>query len=199
MYGRHAQLGGRAFMYENLSIISYPDPRLRVKCRTVETFDDNLKVLAGRMLELMREDRGVGLAAPQVGLGVRLFVMNATGKPEDDRVYINPVLLDPSGEEEGDEGCLSLPGINIGVLRSKSIRMLAQDLDGKGFEQIESGYVARIWQHETDHLNGILLLNRMSAVQRLACRKKIRELEAEFEAARPRKRTFSSTSTTLAL
>ncbi|MFI5379415.1 MAG: peptide deformylase [Tepidisphaerales bacterium] len=174
-------------MFEDLKIICYPDPRLREKCRMVEAFGDSLKSLAARMFELMREQRGVGLAAPQVGQTIRMFVMNHTGKPEDDRLYVNPVLSDPDGDDEAEEGCLSLPSINIDVLRSKAIRIRAQDLDGKPFEQTESGYVARIWQHETDHLNGILLLNHMSPVQKLTWRKRLRELEAEYEATRKKK------------
>ena len=171
-------------MYEDLKIIHFPDPRLRTKCRLVETFDESLRQLAARMFELMRQDKGVGLAAPQVGVSLRLFVLNHTGKPEDDKVYINPVLSDPDGDEESEEGCLSLPGININVLRSKSLKIQAQDLDGKPFEQRETGYIARIWQHEIDHLNGILLINHMNPLQKMTFRKKIRELEAEFTAAK---------------
>ncbi len=174
-------------MFEDTNIIFYPDPRLREKCRTIETFDDALKALAGRMFELMREHHGVGLAAPQVGQTVRMFVMNHSGKPEDDRVYVNPVLSDPDGDEEAEEGCLSLPKINIDVLRSRDMRMTAQDLDGKPIEQFESGYIARIWQHETDHLNGVLLLNHMGPVQKLSCRKQLRILEAEYETAKKKK------------
>src|SRR5204862_6975328 len=130
-------------------------------------FDDGLKELAARMFVLMRENRGVGLAAPQVGLNVRMFVMNATGKPEDDRIYINPELTEPLGEEEGEEGCLSLPQINAKILRSLSIQMKARDVDGKPFTQLDSGYIARIWQHEVDHLDGMLLLDRMGPLARM--------------------------------
>lgn len=174
-------------MFENIEIIFYPDPRLREKCRRVETFDDSLRSLAARMFELMREHRGVGLAAPQVGQTIRMFVMNHSGKPEDDRVYVNPMLSDPDGDDEAEEGCLSLPGINLDVLRSNSLRIRAQDLDGKPFEQTETGYIARIWQHETDHINGILLLNHMDPVQKLKWRKRLRELEADHEAAKKQK------------
>src|SRR4051794_24643770 len=98
-------------MFEDLKIIQYPDPRLKKLSADVTTFDERLKALAARMFELMREEKGVGLAAPQVGENVRMFVMNATGEPADDRVYVNPVLSDPIGEEEAEEGCLSLPDI----------------------------------------------------------------------------------------
>src|ERR1043166_8257485 len=98
-------------MYEDLKIILWPDPRLLKVSVPVTQFDENLRVLAGRMFELMRAARGVGLAAPQVGENIRLFIMNHTGEPADDRVYINPVLSEAAGEQEGEEGCLSLPGI----------------------------------------------------------------------------------------
>src|SRR6185312_8787334 len=113
-------------MDNDLAIINYPDPRLRKTSKTVNAFDGNLRALAERMFELMREDRGVGLAAPQVGQNIRLFVMNHSGKPEDDKVYVNPVLIDATGEEEGEEGCLSLPDIHGQILRARTLRIDAQ-------------------------------------------------------------------------
>src|SRR5215210_9511377 len=110
-------------MFEELKIILYPDPRLKKMSRPVDVFDERLRLLAARMFELMREEKGVGLAAPQVGENIRLFVMNPSSEPGDDRVYVNPVLSDPSGEEESEEGCLSLPDIRADILRSKSIRI----------------------------------------------------------------------------
>src|SRR4029450_3252001 len=122
-------------MYDDLKIILYPDPRLFKMSKPVEKFDQNLKDLAARMFVLMRENRGVGLAAPQVGLNLRMFVMNATGNPEDDRVYVNPELTEPLGEEEGEEGCLSLPQITARILRSQNIQIKAKDVKGKPFTQ----------------------------------------------------------------
>lgn len=171
-------------MYEDLKVIHYPDPRLRKRSIPVETFDANLKALAARMLELMREHKGVGLAAPQVGLNIRMFVMNHTGNPEDDRVYVNPELDDPAGEEEGEEGCLSLPGITANVLRSKFMRLRAQDLDGNPVTATETGYIARIWQHETDHLNGVLITDRMGPVAKMTSKKALKELEAKYTGPR---------------
>jgi peptide deformylase len=168
-------------MFEDLKIIHYPDPRLRKQSKVVEAFDDALRALASRMFELMRAQRGVGLAAPQVGQNVRMFVMNPTGKPEDDRVYVNPVLIEPDGEEEGEEGCLSLPNINANVLRSRTLTIKAYDLSGQAFEQTESGYVARIWQHENDHLNGVLILDHMSPVAKLGARRALRELRDKWD------------------
>ncbi len=128
----------------------------------------------------MREAKGVGLAAPQVGQNLRLFISNHTQKPEDDRVYINPVLFDAEGEETAQEGCLSLPNINVDVVRAKSARIRAKDLSGNPIEQFETGYVARIWQHELDHLNGILLIDRMGPTAKMENRKIIKELEEKY-------------------
>lgn len=172
-------------MFEDLKIIHWPDPRLLKKSVAVESYDEDLSALARRMLELMREAKGVGLAAPQVGLNIRLFVMNPTGNPEDDRIVVNPVLDEPNGEEEGEEGCLSLPGISSPILRSKQITLAAFDITGKPIELRESGYVARIWQHEFDHLNGTLLLDRMGPVGRLTHRRAVKELESQYQAANP--------------
>jgi peptide deformylase len=168
-------------MYDDLRIIFYPDPRLKKVSVPVETFDEKLKALATRMLELMRANRGVGLAAPQVGVNLRMFVMNPTGEPADDRAYVNPVLTEAEGSEEAEEGCLSLPGIHINVDRSKHMRMQARDLDGNPIDQTETGYVARIWQHEFDHLNGIMLTNHMGTVAKMTNRRVLKELEEAYE------------------
>lgn len=175
-------------MYEDLKIIHWPDPRLKAVSKPVTTFDEALAALAARMLVLMREHKGVGLAAPQVGLNLRLFVVNHTGQEADARAYVNPELLDPDGSEEGEEGCLSLPGITTSILRSQRIRIRAQDLQGRPFEQTESGYLARIWQHEFDHLNGTLLIDRMGPLAKLAARKALKDLQAEWDRNHPKKK-----------
>ncbi len=176
-------------MFEDLEIIVYPDPRLKKVSKPIECFGQELRDLTARMFELMREDHGVGLAAPQIGQNIRLFVINPTGEPQDDRVYVNPVLTDAEGEQEDEEGCLSLPDIRVPIVRSRDLRMQAKDLDGRPFEERASGYIARIWQHEFDHLNGILLIDRMGPVAKLANRKIIKDLEQQYAADhRPVKR-----------
>jgi peptide deformylase len=172
-------------MFEDLKIICWPDPRLLKKSAPVESFNEELRALAQRMIELMREARGVGLAAPQVGHNIRLFVMNPTAQPGDERIYVNPVLAEPDEEEEGEEGCLSLPGINIKVVRSKIMTLEARDLGGRRVELRDSGYPARIWQHEFDHLNGTLLTDRMGALAKLSNKKTLAELKANYQAAHP--------------
>jgi len=168
-------------------IILFPDPRLLKANAPVARFDAELALLATRMLQLMREARGVGLAAPQVGYNIRLFVMNPTGLPEDDRVLVNPEITDPTDEEQADEGCLSLPKINATIRRAKSLHVRAQDLAGHWFERSETGWPARIIQHEFDHLNGILILDRMGAVDRMSNRKAIKELQDKWAEAHPPK------------
>ena len=171
-------------MAEDLGIIYYPDPRLKKMSRPVSVFDTALRDTVVQMFRLMREHRGVGLAAPQVGKNVRLFVMNPSGEAGDDRVYINPVLSDAGGDDEAEEGCLSLPDIHVKVVRSKKLRIAAQDLEGNSFEETGSGFVTRVWQHEFDHLNGILLTDRMGPVAKMQNRKKLKELEDKYIARR---------------
>jgi peptide deformylase len=172
-------------MFEDLKIILYPDPRLKKMSQPVGVFNERLRQLAARMLELMREAKGVGLAAPQVGENIRLFVMNPTGEPGADRVYVNPVLSVGEGEEEAEEGCLSIPGIHVNVLRSKEVHMQAQNLDGQPIEEIATGFIPRVWQHETDHLNGTLLTDRMGPVARMANRRILSDLKEQYEALNP--------------
>jgi peptide deformylase len=174
-----------------LKIIYWPDPRLKKRSEPVTIFDHRLRELAARMFELMREYKGVGLAAPQVGLNIRLFVINPTGKPEDDKVYVNPILSDPAGEnEEKEEGCLSIPEIDVNIIRPTILKMQAQDLEGQPFEQAASGFISRIWQHENDHLDGRLIIDHMTPVAKMAHRKQLKKLEDDYaqEQAKKRKR-----------
>ncbi len=168
-------------MPEDLKIIYYPDPRLKKISAAVTEFDDALRELSAQLFEIMRKEKGVGLAAPQVGRNIRLFVMNATGEPQDDRVYVNPQLTDAEGDEEGEEGCLSIPELRVKVARSKSVRMSAVDLQGNPIEQTADAFVARIWQHEMDHLNGVLLTDRMGPVAKIANRALLKELEDRYK------------------
>lgn len=165
---------------KQLSIIHYPDPRLRQRCAPVTAFDGRLTDLADRMLELMREARGVGLAAPQVGILERIFVMNPTGEPGDGCAIINPELIDFEGGRDDEEGCLSIPEVRVQVRRATRCRLRAVDLSGEPFELEGEDLIARIWQHETDHLNGVLILDRMGPGDRIATRRQLRELEAQY-------------------
>jgi peptide deformylase len=174
-------------MTDQLKIIHYPDPRLRKKAAPITAFTAELAQISEKMIELMHADKGVGLAAPQVGLSISLFVMNPTGQSQDQRIYINPVLTQGEGSELGEEGCLSLPGIRTNVDRFVKMQITAQDLTGQTFTESAEGFVARIWQHEADHLNGTLILDRMGPGTKLMFRKKIKDLEAAYTpATRPK-------------
>ncbi|MCK4342905.1 MAG: peptide deformylase [Phycisphaerae bacterium] len=166
---------------KNLHIIHYPDPRLRQTCGPVTEFGDELAALVKRMFELMETGKGVGLAAPQVGITKRLFVMNPSGEPDDKRVLVNPAIRDPHGSVEAEEGCLSLPGINVQVRRAQRCRVTTQDLEGHPIEFEAEDLPARICQHETDHLNGILIIDRMGPSDRIATRQTLRALEDQYQ------------------
>ena len=168
-------------MYESLKIILWPDPRLKKVSKEITTFDENLRSLTDQMFTLMREHKGVGLAAPQVGVNLRVFVMNPTGELQDDRIYVNPVLTEADGDDEAEEGCLSLPNLNVNIWRAKKMVMSAQDGAGTPFQEEATGYLARIWQHEFDHLNGTLLTDRMGPVAKLSNRRLLRDLEETYE------------------
>lgn len=168
---------------EKLHIVHYPDPALRAKCAPVKVFGPELEALARRMLELMRADRGIGLAAPQVGLLMRMFVMNVTDRPELDQVFVNPVIQDRQGNEEGEEGCLSLPGIHVQVRRAKRCRIEAVDVHGQPVTLEGEDLIARVWQHETDHLDGTLIIDRMGPADQIATRKALKGLEQSYTGA----------------
>ncbi len=163
-----------------LRIVSYPDPILRQKARPVEVIDDTVRQVAKRMLQLMHDAPGIGLAAPQVGLPWRLFVANPTGDPRDDQVFINPELqIVGRRTDDAEEGCLSLPNIRADIRRPVAITIRALDEYGKPFEMTSDDLPARIWQHETDHLDGVLILDRMTPFDRAANKRAIEELEAK--------------------
>lgn len=170
-----------------LRIINFPDPVLRQPAQPVTDFDDRLAALASRMCELMHSMNGVGLAGPQVGLPLRVFVWNPTGDPEGDRMFVNPVLSDLSDVVESEEGCLSIPNVNVTVRRAKSIRVSAQDVAGNDVCFEGEDLVARIWQHETDHLDGKLILDYMSPADEIANRRAIKDLEAQYKRANSRR------------
>jgi peptide deformylase len=171
---------------DKLAIVHYPDPILKKTCTPVTAFGPDIKALADRMLTLMKEGRGVGLAAPQVGLSLRLFVCNPTGEPEDDMVCVNPEFVELNGAEEKEEGCLSLPGLGVNMRRATRAVMRFCDADGQVREQEGEDLLARIWQHESDHLDGRLITDNMSATDEISNRRAIKQLEADYETPRRR-------------
>ncbi|RMF79413.1 MAG: peptide deformylase [Nitrospirae bacterium] len=160
-----------------LPILHYPDPRLRRKCRPVERFDDRLRQLAADMGETMYEAPGVGLAAPQVGEAIRMLVYDPQPEPESRalRVVVNPEIVLAEGSVVGEEGCLSVPSFYGEVRRAERIVLRYQDLEGKVLEEEHEGLTARILQHEIDHLDGVVFLDRMSPLKRDILKRKIKK------------------------
>lgn len=163
---------------ESLKIVRYPDPVLRQVAEPIDAIDDTIKAVAARMIVLMYEAEGVGLAAPQVGLSWRLFVVRGLEQGEPDRVFINPRLETHGDDVACEEGCLSLPKIHVDVVRPEAATITALDLDGQEFTLESDEHPARIWQHEYAHLDGKLIIDRLTPMQRLATRKAIKELKA---------------------
>jgi peptide deformylase len=148
-----------------LQLVTFPHPVLRHKSKPIVRVDAELLDLVNQMFEIMYDFRGVGLAANQVALPIRLFVANPSGdrkEKEQEMVFINPVINKPKGTVEAEEGCLSLPGINANVLRSKSLEVNAYDLQGNEIAGPVDGFLARIVQHELDHLDGVMFIDRLT-------------------------------------
>lgn len=162
-----------------LQIVNYPAPVLKKVAEEVEEFDDWLRAVVSRMKELMVEHKGVGLAGPQVGLPLRIFVWSPEGELAEARAFINPEISNERGSVDGEEGCLSLPEIRAKITRYEHIKISAQDEFGKPFEMDLDEFPARVAQHENDHLDGVLILDKMSPVARLKNRFKIAGLEAK--------------------
>lgn len=166
----------------------FPTPVLRKVADPVESFDEDLQRTVDAMFALMFESHGVGLAAPQVGLKQRILVLNREGDPEQadlNRVLINPRITARAGEKTlYDEGCLSFPGIYAEVERPDRCTVEAVDAKGEPVREEFSGFESRIVQHEYDHLEGILLVDRMSPADKLKNRAALEELIEQYKAAR---------------
>ena len=154
----------------SLRLRVYPDPVLRKETEPVVVFDDDLKDLVAEMIRLMNLHDGVGLAAPQVGVSSRLAVVFHDGLLH---VLANPVLLSSEGEQAGEEGCLSFPGIFGNVQRPSKITIRHNDIDGGEHETTVEGFLARAFLHEMDHLDGRLLIDNFSPMRRAMARKKL--------------------------
>lgn len=168
-----------------MEVLIYPDPVLRRGGQPVTTFDADLRKVAAEMLEAMYEEGGVGLAAPQVGIERKLLVLNPTGDAGDrqgELVLCNPRITRKKGREYGEEGCLSFPGIQAEVERWIDITVGYHDLDGREQTLTASEWLARIVQHELDHLEGVLFTDRLTAADKLRVKAQLLELEERFRA-----------------
>lgn len=172
-----------AYDLGNLTIVRYPHPMLKKVCAPVERFEPALERLAARLLELMKGQNGVGLAAPQVGIPIRMFVCNVTGEEGDDCICINPSFVELSGAEVHEEGCLSLPQVNVSMRRAAHAVAEMQDVEGNRHRRSATNLLARVWQHENDHLDGRLIIDNMSTADEIANRRVLKQLRTDAAGA----------------
>jgi peptide deformylase len=165
-----------------MRIVTYPAPVLRRRAADVDEINPPLRDTVGRMADTMYDHHGVGLAAPQVGLARRVIVVNPTGEPDGLRVLVNPVIVERRGAMEGEEGCLSFPQIYGVVQRSSYIKVRAYDLEGNDVEITATDFFARVLQHEIDHVDGMLFIDRMLPESRVRAREALKALEETHEA-----------------
>lgn len=168
-----------------LPIRIYPDPVLRRKCPAVESFDEDLSRLAADMVETMHAAPGVGLAAPQVGVALRVALVDlSVGEdPEQLLTLVNPEILEQEGREVDVEGCLSLPGITEKVPRPFKLLLRAQDLQGESFELEAEDWMARAICHELDHLDGVLFFDHLRGLRKEKIRRQLKKLIQETSEA----------------
>jgi peptide deformylase len=172
-----------------MKIVQYPHPSLRHPARPLTSIDEKVRRQAREMLDLMYEAKGLGLASNQVGLPFQLLVINAAADPsrkEEEQVFINPVILERKGSVEGEEGCLSFPKLFAKVRRAKTVKAHAYNLQGELVEVISTDLAARLLQHEVDHLHGILFIDKMGPIARLASRTALRDFERQYRRAQER-------------
>lgn len=172
-----------------MQIVKYPHPALRHESRPLKRVDAELRKAIAEMFALMYEHRGIGLAANQVDLPYRIFILNTSGEEankDEEHVFINPTILKQGGNVEADEGCLSFPEIYAPVRRSERIVAVAYDLSGNEKRYEVDGLFARAFQHENDHLDGKLFIDRLSPGNLANIRDELAELEAEFNSDRQR-------------
>lgn len=160
---------GSGFQYviTMLDIVTLGDEVLREKAAKVTSFGPELRILVDAMIEAMQDEQGLGLAAPQVGVPSRIFVVDLHQDGEEPRIFINPDIIETSQELVSyEEGCLSIPGVYADVSRPERVKVQAQDLRGKAFVVDADGMLARVIQHENDHLNGVLFIDRLNEERR---------------------------------
>jgi len=169
---------------EKCRITHYPADVLGRSAEPIEKIDDNIHQLVKKMTEIMLKHKGIGLAGPQAGVGLQIFIISLTGKAEDVKVYINPEVK-PFGElESAEEGCLSVPGISAKIRRYKRCTVTATDLQGDEFTEEAQGLYARCLQHENDHLQGTTIATRMGPASRIVHRRQLKKLTDEYKAAK---------------
>ena len=162
---------------EKCHITHYPAPVLGEPSQPVDKIDDTIRRLVDKMTDMMVELKGVGFAAPQGGVPLRLFIISLDGSRNNVRVYVNPTVKGEGPIVENEEGCLSVPGVYTKIKRYSQATVTATDLDGKQFTEQGDGLYARALQHEFDHIEGVTIVNRMPEVARITHRKQLKKLE----------------------
>ena len=172
-----------------VEIIKYPHPTLRHKSKPIKRVDAELRRMIAEMFDLMYAADGIGLAGNQVDLPLRIFVVNAQGREDEEaeeRVFINPVLERPKGSDEAEEGCLSLPALYAPVKRPKSVVCTSYNIKGEQVTEELDGLLARVVQHETDHLDGVLFIDRLSETAKVEVRDALASFKSTFDGLRDR-------------
>ena len=167
-----------------MKILKYPHPALRIAARPITAIDKDIQLTAARMLDLMYTSEGLGLAAPQVGLDIQMLVMNFAGdhnEKDKEFVAINPVVIELKGAVIDREGCLSFPGLYQNIRRGKTAKVQAYNLKGELYEMVCNDLPARVWQHEIDHLAGVLFIDKMGSIGRHRSQKDLDKFIADFE------------------
>lgn len=163
-----------------MELLYYPDPGLRIEAVPIARIDDEIRAVVEEMFDIMADHKGLGLAGTQVGYHRRIVVANMTGKKEDREVFINPLIIKKIGDIVDEEGCLSFPGITAKILRAERVVVETMLLDGKRTRIETEGLRAKMFQHEIDHLDGILMIDKMSPADKIACAQLLKELEEDF-------------------
>ena len=161
---------------EKCQITHYPADVLGKKSQPVEQIDDNIRRFVDKMYEIMRANKGIGFAAPQAGVPLRMFIISLDGSRENVKVFINPTVTPDGPLDTIEEGCLSVPGIYTKVRRYKKAKVTATDLNGNEFTEEAEGLYARALQHEYDHIEGMTIINRMGQTAKIAHRKQLKKL-----------------------
>ncbi|HET6565606.1 MAG TPA: peptide deformylase [Xanthomonadales bacterium] len=164
-----------------LEILEFPDPRLRTVAKAVTEYGPALQQLARDMTETMYAENGIGLAATQVNVHKQLLVLDVSESRDQLKVYVNPEILSSNGEQNCEEGCLSVPGVYAEVKRAEKVRVRAFDVSGKAFEEELEGLHAICLQHEMDHLQGKLFVDYLSPLKRQMVRKKLEKAKKQAD------------------
>ena len=148
--------------------------------KPVEEINDDIRQLADRMKDIMVEAKGIGLAGPQAGVNLRIFVVSTDGTKENAKVYINPTIEVEGSIEANEEGCLSLPGIYGKIKRYSKCTVTATDLDGNAFTEVGEGLLGRAFQHEYDHLEGRMIKDRLCTADKFRATRRLKQLQEEY-------------------